>query len=285
MMLKQSILDLANLAKLSLAPHKNDPGYLYDNVHFQQLLASERLFINLGYWHLQDDYDQACKALALKLSEWANLAAGDSVLAAGCGFGEECQLWQQHYQLSQMVGINLSAKQLAVADKQFTASSVRFMRANATRLSFANHAFDKILALESAMHFQPKQRFFQEAYRALKPGGTLALADMICIDQPLTFYWKVLLKYLCKLGHFPTENMCLWGVYENQLKQAGFQYIEMQDISSRVLKGLMWHLQKINREGKLYLSPAVKILAVLSSRKGFPFRYILVRAQKPDQSN
>lgn len=274
------IEDLVTLAKLTFTLRRYDPGFLYDQVDLKNFLGTNKLFLNLGYWNYHDDYDQACTNLALKLSDWAELAAQQDVLAAGCGLGEECHLWQQHYQLNSVTGINLSKKQLATANSKFSNEKISFLKANTTKMGFSDQRFDRVLALESGMHFHPKIKFFKEAYRVLKPGGILGTADIIRNEQPVSVYWKSIIKFYAKMAQCPKENFCQWETYQDLLSQAGFTDIEMIDVSKRVFAGLSVFVRDRISHKQLYVSPVLKLLAAINAKEGFPFRYVIVRAKR-----
>jgi tocopherol O-methyltransferase len=65
----------------------------------------------------------------------------------------------------------------------------KFLVADAQAMPFADRSFDLVWSLESGEHMSDKEKFLQECYRVLKPGGTFIIATWChrsTTDKPLT---------------------------------------------------------------------------------------------------
>jgi microcystin synthetase protein McyJ len=194
------------------------------------------LWFNLGYWREARRFPDACRALALELGRAAAIGRGDRVLDAGFGFAESVFVWLDDLGAAEVVGVNLTASQVEVARARVAArglaSRARLLNASATELPLPASSFDKVVALESAFHFRTRERFFAEAHRVLRPGGVLALADIVGRPQRTGRTWSHRLKRY--VHRIPEANAYDSVEYLALLRRAGFVNVTWRSIREHV---------------------------------------------------
>lgn len=153
---------------------------MYDELMFKPMYLDfyqQSEFANFGYW--DDDTTgprQACENLVRKLLARMNNKAG-AILDVACGKGETTRCLLEHYAPQQITAINISERQLEAGRRLVPGAEFRCM--DATQFDFPDASFDNILCVEAAFHFDTRQKFLAEALRVLKPGGVLALSDIL----------------------------------------------------------------------------------------------------------
>lgn len=116
--------------------------------------------------------------------EVAQIHEGDRVLDVGCRAG--CLLLAAARQTSQAVGVDPHPAMLAEAKRhaeEAGLANVTLREANLEALPFADDRFDVVLTRLTLHHSQSPERLLNEIYRVCRPGGRIAVCDVISADD------------------------------------------------------------------------------------------------------
>jgi SAM-dependent methyltransferase len=142
-----------------------------------------------GYWDdpstadgSREDYEKATERLTSLVLDAAQIADGMRVIDCGCGIGGTVGRINEQFSDVRLTGVNIDERQLALARERVQArpgNEVDFVHADACDLPFESESADAVIALECIFHFPSRRKFLREVHRVLRPGGSLAITDLV----------------------------------------------------------------------------------------------------------
>lgn len=169
---------------------------------------------------------------------FAGLKLGEVVLDLGSGGGVDCFLASKIVGVTgKVIGVDMTPEMVSKARKNATRGNyqnVEFRLGEIEHLPAGDNTIDAVIS-NCVINLSPsKLQVYKEAYRVLKPGGRLAVADMVAL-QTLPDHFK---------NDLAAYTGCLAGAelisqLEGWLSEAGFERIEInvRQKSSRFIPG------------------------------------------------
>ena len=151
--------------------------------------STDFAFMNYGYAPLSAELagsaepEKYCLQLYRRLLGNADLR-GRKVVEVSCGRGGGAAHVAATYRPASYLGIDISEKNLALATQRFSGvSSLSFQVGNAESLPLPDASCDALLNVEASHLYDHPARFFAEAFRVVKPGGTFFHVDLAWKDK------------------------------------------------------------------------------------------------------
>ncbi len=124
-----------------------------------------------------------------RLVERARVESGQRVLDVGCGTATLTLLVKRSHPDAEVVGLDGDAKILTIARRKAAKAEadITLLEGLAFRLPFADASFDRVFSSLMLHHLtqENKRRAVGEAFRVLRPGGELHVADFIKSNEAL----------------------------------------------------------------------------------------------------
>lgn len=211
----------------------------YDHTRFDYRRIWNRrrrdVAVHFGYYdehaHRHED---ALDNMNRVLAGYAGIQAGERVLDAGCGVGNACFWLAEHLQ-ARVTGVNIVASQIADCRQQAALKNLpeaSFVEADFCNIPFENDTFDVVWACESVCHAPEKAAFYREAFRVLKPGGRLVMAEYMRQNRPVSTKGEQLLAAWLRPWAIPDIDTA--DEHRQHATGAGFEQIVIHDATANV---------------------------------------------------
>lgn len=188
--------------------------------------------------------------------------AGGSLLDLGSGLGGPARLLAAERDCD-VTGVDLSDEFVGVASTLTSLAGldqhVRFQTGDVTALPFADASFDHAVTIHVAMNIADRAGFYTEARRMLRPGGRLAILDVVEGDgdgEPLTFPlpWSATPA---------TSHLLTMSDTIVELNRAGFEIVDTAD---RTAWSLDWFAAQGRAAAAADAAPPLGLQVVMGER-------------------
>ena len=193
-----------------------------------------------------DEFHIRGRAATLELAQAAGLDSTKCVLDVGSGVGGTSRCLAQQFGCH-VTGIDLTEEYCRAAamlsSRIGLAHLTEFRQGDATQLPFPDQTFDVVWTEHVAMNIPDKALLYQEMYRVLKPGGTLAIYDVLAgpsgpVLFPVPWARTPDTSFLVQ----PDELRKL-------LEETGFTITDWSDTTERARTWFVSLAEKIQKEG------------------------------------
>ncbi|QOW48486.1 methyltransferase domain-containing protein [Acinetobacter sp. YH12138] len=249
---------------------------------------AELAWSNLGYWDdAKSSYPAACQKLALYLAESIQLKSTDRVLDLGCGQGASLVFWMEHFQIQNLSAVELQTECVEKIQKNLN-SKIKIQQDSFLNLKniYPQNCMDAVLCIDAAYH-SDLNLLLLSIFHVLNSKGRFAFHYLMLSDTFLNLNSLQRLKYqsLLKAADVNLKNLNSKQNLQHQVQQAGFENIQIEDISEFVFQGFADYIQE--QKSQMSLSHVdqfkIKMTAKLCEklyRDGL-IRYVQISARKP----
>jgi cyclopropane fatty-acyl-phospholipid synthase-like methyltransferase len=210
--------------------NERDVINVYDKLAPIMQLGTDSNMLNFGLWDKDAKEPlEAQKRMCEFVSDFGNFQSSRKLLDIGSGYGAAALVWKDNFPELQITCLDLNFNQL---NQDPAKTSLELVNCTSTSMPIENNSFDTIIALESAHHFKPLEKFFLESKRILSDNGTVILAIPVTENQKLTVLKLGILNLTWTSQHYSEKFV------ESKIENAGFKIQKVKEVGTSVYEPL-----------------------------------------------
>src|SRR5574338_1299956 len=175
-------------------------------------IGADTKMLNFGLWKNSVTLPDAQKEMSEYVADFGDFKSAEKILDVGSGFCIPATIWKEKFPHLDIYCMDLNFSELNNGNNHI----ITQVNSSSNNIPFGDKSFDRIIALESAQHFVPLEKFFEESKRTLADKGELILAIPVT-ENSTTITLKLGILNITWLSKKYTKNHV-----HSVIKDAGF---------------------------------------------------------------